>query len=135
MTQHNTQHCKTQHDTTRHDTTRHDTTQHDTAQHNTTQHNTTPQHNCIAQTKHNAAQHNNNNNMTQDNTMAHIIVTVCRAVELGITAEDLASADDDFEDRSPRRPLAVAESDTEVTRAQVNYQDFAACIRHCSDSS
>ena len=63
--------------------------------------------------------------------MAHIIVTVCRAVELGITAEDLASADDDFEDRSPRRPLAVAESDTEVTRAQVNYQDFAACIRHC----
>ena len=67
--------------------------------------------------------------------MAHIIVTVCRAVELGITAEDLASADDDFEDRSPRRPLAVAESDTEVTRAQVNYQDFAACIRHCSDSS
>ena len=69
--------------------------------------------------------------MTQDNTMAHITVTVCRAVELGITAEDLASADDDFEDRSPRRPLAVAESDTEVARAQVNYQNFAACIRHC----
>ena len=42
-----------------------------------------------------------------------------RAVELGITAEDLIMAEEQEVVSSPRRPLPVVDSDSEVTKALV----------------
>lgn len=42
-----------------------------------------------------------------------------RAVELGITAEDLIIAEEQEDVSSPRRPLPAVDSDGEVTRALV----------------
>ena len=42
-----------------------------------------------------------------------------RAVELGITAEDLIIAEEQEVVSSPKRPLAAVDSDSEVNRALV----------------
>ena len=49
-----------------------------------------------------------------------LVCCLCfRAVELGITAEDLIIAEEQEVVSSPRRPLPAVDSDGEVTRALV----------------
>ena len=54
----------------------------------------------------------------------NVVFFFFRAVELGITAEDLIMAEEQEVVSSLRRPLPVVDSDSEVTKAMVCFTVF-----------